>query len=182
MIESCSGLNLAMRPSLRVSFRIQICRNSRRLVVTACIWMFDCSISMQCAPLWNILNICKEWMGISWPYAYVQLQEAIRTAKVFEKLQWFGHAPKLQRFLSNLWEQSGSYSMQMYVWVQDFNAVGAPQIETFWMLISARNEGGPADPMRCCKKQSERPKCLRVAVGWAYAPQVFPFKFAGIVW
>ena len=66
---------------------------------TACRWMltFRCNISMQCAPLWNILNIykLKEWVGTSWPF--VQLQEAIRTTKVFENCS--GLALRLKRFL-----------------------------------------------------------------------------------
>jgi len=30
----------------------------------ACIWIFECNSSMQCAPLWNIMNIYKEWVGV----------------------------------------------------------------------------------------------------------------------
>ena len=78
----------------------KICGNS--LVATACIWLFECNPTFQflfSAPLWNILNICKEWVGTSWPY--VQLQETIKTTKVFEKLQWLGLAPKLKSFLQN---------------------------------------------------------------------------------
>ena len=46
--------------------------------------IFECTILIQCTPLWNILNIYKEWAGTSCPCAELRMQEAIRTAKAFE--------------------------------------------------------------------------------------------------
>ena len=43
----------------------------------------------------------------------------------------------------------------------------ARPFETLW--IFTENEWAPADHMCSCKKQSERPKSLRVAVGWPCA-------------
>ena len=45
--------------------------------------MLECNSSMQCAPLWNILNIYKE------------PQEAIRTAKVFESCSGLARRPRV---------------------------------------------------------------------------------------
>ena len=70
------------------------CAPKRFLVEFAGTVWYECNISMQCAPLWNILNIYKEWMGTSWPY--VQLQEAIRTAKVFEGCSGLALRPRLR--------------------------------------------------------------------------------------
>ena len=54
---------------------------------------------MQCVPLWNILNIYKEWVGTGWPCTHAQLQEAIRMAKVSESCNGLAMPPKLHRFL-----------------------------------------------------------------------------------
>ena len=65
--------------------------------------MFERNISMQCAPLWNILNIYKEWVGTSWPCT--QLQEAIRTAKVSESCSGLvmRHKRFLVTFAAKIW-------------------------------------------------------------------------------
>jgi len=78
---SCSGLT--MRPK-------HFCQKVGGKCMCCYALMIECNISMQCAPLWNILNIYKEWMGTSWPYA--QLQEAIITAKSFESCSGLAQA------------------------------------------------------------------------------------------
>jgi hypothetical protein len=112
-----------------------------------------------------VANIHKEWVGTSWPCT--QLQEAIRTAKVSESCRGLAMRPKgfLVKFARKVW-----YYMHMKIWVQHFNAVRP--FETFWIFTG--NEWGPADHVRSCKKPSELPKTVRVAVGWlAMQPRRF---------
>ena len=129
-------------------------------------WMltFGCDISMQCAPLWNILNIYKEWMGFKLTIN-VQLQEAVRTAKVFESCSGFGLVP--QAFPCNI---CGNRLVEHVECFSSTFQCSARPFKTFWMFT--KNEWGPADHMRSCKKQSERPKSLTVAVGWPCTPSV----------
>ena len=96
-------------------------------------------------------------MGTSRPY--VQLQEAIRTANAFGNGSGMTMRPKC--FLSNLRGQFGM-SATFQCSVRPF--------ESF--RIFTRNEWGPADHMCSCKKQSKRPKLLRVAVGCPCASSV----------
>ena len=97
--------------------------------------------------------------GTSWPYIYAQLQEAIRTAKVSLRvaLGW-PCAPSISFQIcgNSLVEHAECLNLTFQCSARPF--------ETFWMFT--RNEWGPADHMRSCKKQSERPKSLRVVVGW----------------
>ena len=123
---------------------------------------------MQCAPLCNLIirNIYKEWVGTSWPY--VQLQEAIRTAKVFESGSGFGMCPKSS--LSNLPEQLGTACILMFECNSSMQRAPLWNILTFW--IFTRIGWGPADHMCSCKKQSEQPKSLRTCSGLAMRPKL----------
>ena len=126
--------------------------------------MFECNIWMQCAPLWHILNIYKEWEGTSWPCT--QLQGAIRKASVLESCSGLAMHPK--RFLVKV--AGKSLLLHGFECLSATFECSARPFETFWTLT--RNKWGPADHVRSCKKQSEPPKCLRVAAGWPWASSV----------
>ena len=130
------------------SVSFQVCGNSLKFG-TARRWMFECNISMKSASLWNTLNFNKEWVRTSWPHHMCSFK------KQSERLKSFRFAagwPCAQFGMSATFQCS------------------AHPFETFW--IFTRNEWGPADHIHIC---IERPKSLRVAVGWPF-PQAFLSK------
>jgi hypothetical protein len=109
VLERCRGL--AMRPSLSVSF--QICGNS--LVATACIWMFECSISMQWAPL--KLKHSEYLQGIIGDQLTICAAAArsnqLQNGQSLWELQWVGLAPQPFPFkfagTCTVWELQHAY-------------------------------------------------------------------------
>jgi hypothetical protein len=87
---------------------------------------------------------------------YAQLQEAIRTAKIFELCSGLTMHPKC-------FCQRGEHVAVHSYWSAIFQCSARP-LEIF--LKFSKNEWEPGDHMCSYKKQSERPKSLRVAVSW----------------
>ena len=132
------------------------------------------NIPMQCLPLWNILNVYKEWMGTSWPFA--QLQEAIRTAKVFESCS--GLAMRLKRFRQEFTEQFGIMHCQLNgkVWGQHFNAVRAPLNHSEY--LQGMNGVQADNTCAVARSNQNRQSCWELQ--WVgLAPQAFPCKICG---
>ena len=130
---------------------------------TACVWMFECNISMQCAPLWNILNIYdyKEWVGTSWPYMRSCNKQSERPKPLRVAVSWPCAFPLNLQFAS----------MHMNVWASAICQCIARPFETFW--IFTRNKWGPDDHLRSCKRQFELRMLLRKSNGLAMHPKRF---------
>ena len=145
-----------MRPSIRVSF--QIFGNS--MVATACTEMFQCKIACSARPFETFWIFTRNEWGPADHMCSCKKQlerpKSLRVAICWPYTLWVPF-----KICGNSWVQYA------YECLSATFQCSARPFETFW--IFTRNKWGPADHMCSCKKQSERPKSLRVAVVWPCA-------------
>ena len=128
---------------------------------------FGCDISMQCAPLWNILNIYKKWMGTKLTICAVARSN--QNGQSLWELQWVGLAPQAIPC-----KNCGN----SLVWMLHFNAVRAPLKHSEYL------QGMNGHQLTiCAAARSNQNGQSLWGLWWVdHAPQAFPLKIAGTVW